>query len=101
MNWFPEQAREGEKAIRKQTRDVERDRRGLEREEAKLELDIKKAAKAGNKQACTVLAKQLIQLRKQKTRTYTATSQVLVLDCIYQQDLVLLSLGGPTWIFVC
>ena len=71
-----EQAREGERAIRKQTRDVERDRRGLEREEAKLEMDIKKAAKAGNKQACTVLAKQLVQLRKQKTRTYTATSQM-------------------------
>ena len=39
-------------------------------------MEIKKAAKAGNKQACTVLAKQLVQLRKQKTRTYTATSQV-------------------------
>ena len=74
-----EQAREGERAIRKQTREVERDRRGLEREEAKLEADIKKAAKAGNKQACTVLAKQLVQLRKQKTRTYTATSQVNIL----------------------
>jgi len=42
----------------------------LEREEKKLEMDIKKAAKVGNKQACTVLAKQLVQLRKQKTRTY-------------------------------
>ena len=40
-------------------------------------MEIKKAAKAGNKQACTVLAKQLVQLRKQKTRTYTATSQVV------------------------
>ena len=73
---FIEQVREGERAIRKETRNVERDRRGLEREEKKLEMEIKKAAKAGNKQACTVLAKQLVQLRKQKTRTYTATSQV-------------------------
>ena len=72
-----EQVREGERAIRKETRNVERDRRGLEREEKKLEMEIKKAAKAGNKQACTVLAKQLVQLRKQKTRTYTATSQVV------------------------
>merc|ERR1712055_402952 len=71
-----EQVREGERAIRKETRNVERDRRGLEREEKKLEMEIKKAAKAGNKQACTVLAKQLVQLRKQKTRTYTATSQM-------------------------
>ena len=48
----------------------------LDREEKKLELEIKKAAKAGNKQATTVLAKQLIQLRKQKTRTFTAQSQI-------------------------
>ena len=39
-------------------------------------MEIKKAAKTGNKQATTVLAKQLIQLRKQKTRTFTAQSQI-------------------------
>ena len=58
------------------TRDVERDRRELEREEKKLEAEIKKAAKMGNKQAATVLAKQLINVRKQKTRTYNMTSKV-------------------------
>merc|ERR1711936_1413760 len=42
----------------------------------KLEMEIKKAAKMGNKQAATVLAKQLINVRKQKTRTYSATSKV-------------------------
>merc|ERR1719402_1347364 len=42
----------------------------------KLELEIKKAAKMGNKQACTVLAKQLVQMRKQKNRTYAASSRV-------------------------
>merc|ERR1711988_2085414 len=65
-----EQMKENDKALRKVTRDVERDRRELEREE------IKKAAKTGNKQAATVLAKQLINVRKQKTRTYGATSKV-------------------------
>jgi len=40
------------------------------------ELEIKNAAKAGNKAACTVLAKQLVQLRKQKERTYSANSKV-------------------------
>jgi len=58
------------------TRDVERDRRELEREEKKLELEIKKAAKMGNKQALNVLAKQLVNVRKQKTRTYSAQSKV-------------------------
>ena len=82
--FFQEQVREGERAIRKETRNVERDRKGLEREEKKLEMEIKKAAKAGNKQACTVLAKQLVQLRKQKTRTYTATSQVFIVYIKYR-----------------
>ena len=30
----------------------------------------------GNKEACKILAKQLIQLRKQKTRTYQASAQI-------------------------
>lgn len=42
----------------------------------KQEAEIKKAAKAGNKEACTLLAKQLIQLRKQKTRTIAANSKI-------------------------
>ena len=68
--------KENDKALRKVTRDVERDRRELEREEKKLEAEIKKAAKTGNKQAATVLAKQLINVRKQKTTTYNMTSKV-------------------------
>ena len=33
-------------------------------------------AKEGNKQACVILAKQLIQLRKQETRTVAASSKI-------------------------
>lgn len=33
-------------------------------------------AKTGNKEACKVLAKQLVQLRKQKSRTYAVSSKV-------------------------
>lgn len=39
-------------------------------------MEIKKLAKEGNKEGCAILAKQLIQLRKQKTRTYAAGSKV-------------------------
>lgn len=38
--------------------------------------EIKKAAKEGNNDACTILAKQLVQLRKQKTRTIAANSKI-------------------------
>lgn len=40
------------------------------------ELEIKKCAKEGNREACAVLAKQLIVLRKQKNRTYAANSKI-------------------------
>lgn len=40
------------------------------------EAEIKKSAKEGNKDACTLLAKQLIQVRKQKNRTYAANSKI-------------------------
>lgn len=39
-------------------------------------MEIKKAAKEGNKEACTLLAKQLIQVRKQKNRTFAANSKI-------------------------
>ncbi|XP_069685696.1 charged multivesicular body protein 2b-like isoform X2 [Periplaneta americana] len=71
-----EQQRETDRSLRKVGRDIERDRRGLEREEKKLELEIKKLAKEGNNEGCKILAKQLVQLRKQKTRTYAAGSKV-------------------------
>lgn len=71
-----EQMRQQNRDLRKTQRDIERDRRGLDKLEKQLELDIKKAAKQGDKQLCTVLAKQLVQCRKQKARTYTAASKV-------------------------
>lgn len=39
-------------------------------------MEIKKMAKTGNRDACKVLAKQLVQVRKQKTRTYAVSSKV-------------------------
>ncbi|XP_069688517.1 charged multivesicular body protein 2b-B-like [Periplaneta americana] len=71
-----EQQRETDRSLRKVGRDIERDRRGLEREEKKLELEIKKLAKEGTNEGCKILAKQLVQLRNQKTRTYAAGSKV-------------------------
>lgn len=82
MNFFGkkqtpnELMREQNRELRKAQRDVERSRTDLTKQEKQLEMEIKKAAKEGNRQVCTVLAKQLVQLRKQKTRTYTASSHI-------------------------
>ncbi|KAJ7320441.1 hypothetical protein JRQ81_019952 [Phrynocephalus forsythii] len=68
--------KEQNKELRGTQRAIVRDRAALERQEKQLELEIKKMAKTGNKEACKVLAKQLVQLRKQKTRTYAVSSKV-------------------------
>ncbi|KAL3274715.1 hypothetical protein HHI36_016090 [Cryptolaemus montrouzieri] len=68
--------RQVDRQLRKAGRDIERDRRQLEREEKKLELEIKKLAREGNNEGCKLLAKQLVQLRKQKNRTYAANSKI-------------------------
>ncbi|XP_062906570.1 charged multivesicular body protein 2b [Mobula hypostoma] len=68
--------KEQNRELRGTQRSIARDRAGLEKQEKQLEMEIKKMAKAGNKDACKILAKQLVQLRKQKTRTYAVSSKV-------------------------
>ncbi|KAI4456804.1 charged multivesicular body protein [Holotrichia oblita] len=68
--------RQVDRQLRKAGRDLERDRRELEKQEKLLELEIKRLAKEGNQDGCRILAKQLIQLRKQKTRAYQANSKI-------------------------
>ncbi|XP_029981088.1 charged multivesicular body protein 2Ba [Sphaeramia orbicularis] len=68
--------REQSKELRGTQRQITRDRAALEKQEKQMEAEIKKMAKSGNREACKILAKQLVQLRKQKNRTYAVSSKV-------------------------
>ncbi|XP_073697841.1 charged multivesicular body protein 2b [Garra rufa] len=68
--------KEQNKELRGTQRQITRDRTALEKQEKQLEMEIKKMAKTGNRDACKILAKQLIQVRKQKTRSYAVSSKV-------------------------
>lgn len=68
--------KEQAKELRGTQRQIARDRAALERQERQMEMEIKKMAKSGNREACKILAKQLVQLRKQKNRTYAVSSKV-------------------------
>lgn len=57
-------------------RELDRDMKQLERQEKAIELEIKKAAKLGNKQLATMYAKQLVGIRKQKNRNLTTKTKV-------------------------
>ena len=71
-----EEMKEQNKVLRGAQRGIDRDRAQLERQKKQLEIQIKKAAKDGNKQACVILAKQLVQLQKQETRMIAASSKI-------------------------
>lgn len=71
-----DQLRGQQKAIRGAQRQLTKDQQQLERQEKQLEAEIKRAAKQGNKQLLNILAKQLVALRKQKTRSMVVNSKV-------------------------
>lgn len=71
-----EQIRAQDRDMRRTQRELERDRTALERQEKQLEQQIKQAAQRGDRQSATILAKQLVQLRKQKTKSFAVSSKV-------------------------
>lgn len=71
--------RQQDRAFRSTERDLERDNRKLERAEKTLETQIKATARkggAGSDEALRILAKELVGIRKQKTRSRTASSRI-------------------------
>lgn len=71
-----EQMKQQKRQLNRTQRELTRDRNALDRQEKQLEAEIKKAAKLGNKQAATVLAKQLLALRKQKNKNLAVNSKI-------------------------
>ncbi|RDD46744.1 Charged multivesicular body protein 2b [Trichoplax sp. H2] len=71
-----EQSRQQKRELNRVQRDLARDRNSMERQEKQLEAEIKKMAKLGNKQAATALAKQLLNLRKQKAKSLGVQTKV-------------------------
>jgi len=70
------QIRQQQRELGSVQRDLERDRRALERQEQQIQNDIKKAAAKGDKATATTLAKQLINIRKQKARSHGMSGQI-------------------------
>eukprot|EP00741_Cyanophora_paradoxa_P014913 tig00020830_g14387.t1 len=67
---------EQKKGLNKATRELDRERDGLAREEAKLISEIKQAAKRGDQGSAKVLAKQLVRLRAQQQKFAVMRSHV-------------------------
>mmetsp|Transcript_25503 Transcript_25503/g.33203 ORF Transcript_25503/g.33203 Transcript_25503/m.33203 type:complete len:210 (+) Transcript_25503:70-699(+) len=76
MSTSKQLARDVKKTTRGAERDIQRECQALDRQEKQLILDIKKAAKSGDKKGTNMYAKQLAQLRNTRTRLMGMSSHV-------------------------
>ena len=63
-----EQAKATKKSMKKGQREIDREFRQLERDERRVQAEIKKEAKRGNMDAARMMAKELVRLRAAKTK---------------------------------
>ena len=68
--------REWTSKLRKQTYLLDRQIRSIQREEAKVKLTLKQAAKKGDKDVCLILAKEIVNSRKAINRINASKAQL-------------------------
>ncbi|KAL1674949.1 Snf7-domain-containing protein [Schizophyllum commune] len=71
-----ERLRQHQRALTKAQRELDRERTKLEQSEKKLIADIKKSAKAGQLNACKVMAKDLVRTRRYVQKFYQMRTQL-------------------------
>ncbi|KAJ2746351.1 Vacuolar protein-sorting-associated protein 24 [Coemansia sp. BCRC 34301] len=80
--------------IRGQERELDRQLRAIEAEEAKVKRSIKQLAKKDDKASCRTLAKELVRSRKQKNRIHTSKAQLNSIVMELQRQVALLKVAG-------
>jgi len=68
--------REHQRSINRAIRDIERERTGLQNQEKKIIMEIKKAAKQGQMGAAKIMAKDLVRTRNYITKFYGMRAQL-------------------------
>ncbi|KAH9419659.1 Charged multivesicular body protein 3 [Dermatophagoides pteronyssinus] len=71
-----EQVREWNSKLRKQQMLLDRQIRAIQREEAKVKAELKKAAKRGDRDVCVIFAKEIIGARKGISRLQTSKAHL-------------------------
>ncbi|KAF8930067.1 Snf7-domain-containing protein [Dissophora ornata] len=89
-----EMVRKWRRDISGQQRALEKQKRGIETEEAKAKLTIKQMAKKGDIKTCRILAKELVRSRRQKDRIVTSKAQLNSISMQLQYQLSTLKIAG-------
>ncbi|CAI4232692.1 unnamed protein product [Auanema sp. JU1783] len=89
-----EQVRELQRKMRQEMRTLDRQIHGIQREEMKVTKEIKEAAKKGDREVCTVLAKSLIQSKKAISKIHVSKAQINSVIMCMQEQLVTIRMAG-------
>mmetsp|Transcript_3051 Transcript_3051/g.4666 ORF Transcript_3051/g.4666 Transcript_3051/m.4666 type:complete len:223 (-) Transcript_3051:610-1278(-) len=80
--------------LRSEDRKLQRQILAIEREEQKVKKEIKDAAKKGEKDACRILAKELVRSRKAKERIYASKAQLNSVSLHLSENLATMRVMG-------
>lgn len=89
-----EQAREWDKKLRGEMRDLDRQIRHIEREEGKVKLTMKQHAKKNEMAELRILAKSLVGSKKAKTRIHTTKTQINSISMEIKQQIRMLRMSN-------
>ncbi|KAH7709135.1 Protein T27F7.1 [Aphelenchoides avenae] len=89
-----DQVREMTRKLNGEKRSISRQIAGIQREEEKVKRQIKEAAKKGDRGACVILAKSLIQSRKTVNKLYLSQSQIQSVIMSMEHQLATIRMAG-------
>ncbi|XP_065882999.1 charged multivesicular body protein 3-like [Dysidea avara] len=89
-----EQVREWKHSLRSEQRKMDRQINSIQREEAKVKLSLKDAAKKNQIDVCKILAKEVVQSRKAVNKLYASKAQINSVMMSMDQQLSMLRMSG-------
>jgi len=88
------QVTEWTRKIRKEGLALDRQIRSIQREEEKVKRSLREAAKKGDKDVCTIYAKELIRSKKAISKIYTSKAKLNSLQMHMKEQLALVKTTG-------
>ncbi|XP_063781115.1 charged multivesicular body protein 3 isoform X2 [Pseudophryne corroboree] len=80
--------------IRKEMRMIDRQIRDIQREQEKVKHSIKDTAKKGNREACVILAKEVVQSKRAVNKLYASKAQMNSVLMSMKNQLAVLRVSG-------
>ncbi|XP_034939864.1 charged multivesicular body protein 3 [Chelonus insularis] len=89
-----EQVQEWTHKLRKESYQLDRQVRAIQREEEKVKKSLKEAAKKGDKDVCKILAKEIIRARKACNKIYTSKAHLNSVSLQMKNQLAAIRVAG-------